>query len=109
MPEPMRDDVRLLGRLLGDVLRDAGGQDLLDDVEKLRHAVIDARRHPETGSLDDIAAMVAAWPLDRAEQVASAFTVYFHMANLAEELQRIRALRERDTEERPLEESLAAT
>ena len=109
MPEPMRHDVRLLGSLLGEVLRDTGGQDLLDDVEKLRHAVIDARRHPGSGSLDDIAAMVADWPLDRAEQVASAFTVYFHLANLAEELQRIRALRERDTDDRPLEESLAET
>jgi phosphoenolpyruvate carboxylase len=109
MPEPMRDDVRLLGSLLGDVLRDAGGQDLLDDVEKLRHAVIEARRNPETSSLDDIAAMVAAWPLDRAEQVASAFTVYFHLANLAEEHQRIRTLRERDTDGHPLAESLAAT
>ncbi len=109
MPGPMRRDVRLLGSLLGEVLRDAGGQDLLDDVEQLRHAVIEARRHPESVSLDDIAAMVAAWPLDRAEQVARAFTVYFHLANQAEEQQRIRALREGDTEERPLEESLAAT
>jgi phosphoenolpyruvate carboxylase len=109
MPEPMRHDVRLLGRLLGDVLRDAGGQDLLDDVERLRHAVIEVRRAPETSSLDDISEMVAAWPLDRAEQVASAFTVYFHLANLAEEHQRIRALRERDTGSEPLPESLAAT
>jgi phosphoenolpyruvate carboxylase len=114
MPEPMRRDVRLLGSLLGDVLRDAGGQDLLDDVEKLRHAVIDVRRDPQSrepgaGSLDDIAVMVAGWPLDRAEQVASAFTVYFHLANLAEEHQRIRSLRERDTGDRPLSESLAAT
>jgi phosphoenolpyruvate carboxylase len=109
MPEPMRHDVRLLGSLLGEVLRDAGGQELLDDVEQLRHAVIEARRHPESGSLDDIAAMVAAWPLERAEQVASAFTVYFHLANLAEEQQRIRALRERSTEDSPVEESLAAT
>ncbi|HEX4255315.1 MAG TPA: phosphoenolpyruvate carboxylase [Streptosporangiaceae bacterium] len=109
MPEPMRHDVRLLGSLLGDVLRDAGGQDLLDDVEKLRHAVIEVRRDPEASSLDDITAMVGAWPLDRAEQVASAFTVYFHLANLAEEHQRIRTLRERDNGDRPLSESLAAT
>jgi phosphoenolpyruvate carboxylase len=109
MPEPMRRDVRLLGSLLGEVLRDAGGQDLLDDVERLRHAVIDVRRNPETSSLDNIAALVASWPLDRAEQVASAFTVYFHLANLAEEHQRIRALRERDTQGHPLPESLAAT
>jgi phosphoenolpyruvate carboxylase len=110
MPEPMRRDIRLLGSLLGEVLRDAGGQDLLDDVEKLRHAVIGARRTDAAdGQPEEIARMVAAWPLQRAEQVASAFTVYFHLANLAEEHQRIRALRERDSGAQPLPESLAAT
>ncbi|HYZ56767.1 MAG TPA: phosphoenolpyruvate carboxylase [Streptosporangiaceae bacterium] len=113
MPEPMRHDVRLLGSLLGEVLSQAGGQDLLEDVEKLRRAVIDARRAagPEPGSgdpLDEIARLVASWPLQRAEEVARAFTVYFHLANLAEEHQRIRALRERDTGAEPLAESLAA-
>jgi len=110
MPEPMRRDVRLLGSLLGEVLRDAGGQGLLDDVERLRHAVIDARRGAGSdGQHEEIATMVASWPLDRAEQVASAFTVYFHLANLAEEHQRIRALRDRDSGAEPLPESLAAT
>ncbi len=117
MPEPMRRDIRLLGRLLGEVLSQAGGQDLLDDVEQLRHAVIEVRRSaaagipdPDAGgSVDGIAALVASWPLDRAEQVASAFTVYFHLANLAEEHQRIRALRERDVAGHPLPESLEAT
>jgi phosphoenolpyruvate carboxylase len=119
MPEPMRRDVRLLGSLLGGVLSETGGQELLDDVEQLRHAVIESRRadaaqldgeRPEPGSsLDEIAALVASWPLDRAEQVASAFTVYFHLANLAEEHQRIRALRERDLPGHPLPESLEAT
>jgi phosphoenolpyruvate carboxylase len=123
MPEPMRRDVRLLGSLLGGVLSEAGGQGLLDDVEQLRHAVIESRRaeaaqlngqldggQPEPGSSpDDIAALVASWPLERAEQVASAFTVYFHLANLAEEHQRIRALRERDVPGHPLPESLEAT
>ena len=52
--------------------------------------------------------MVAAWPLERAEAVAHAFTVYFHLANLAEEHQRIRTLRERDTGDQPVRESLAA-
>jgi phosphoenolpyruvate carboxylase len=105
----MRRDVRLLGGLLGDVLRESGGQDLLDDVERLRHAVIAARR-PGSDDSDHarIAAMVASWPLQRAEAVAQAFTVYFHLANLAEEQQRIRTLRERDTGAEPLRESLAA-
>ena len=88
----------MLGDVLGDVLRESGGQDLLDDTERLRHAVIAARR---PGSRERRRAadreLVASWPLDRAEAVARAFTVYFHLANLAEEQQRIRTLRERDT------------
>jgi phosphoenolpyruvate carboxylase len=116
VPAPMRRDVRLLGDLLGEVLRESGGQDLLDDVERLRRAVI-AARHAEqarpagkAGQPDPLRAigeMVAAWPLDRAEAVAHAFTVYFHLANLAEEHQRIRTLRERDTGDQPVRESLA--
>ena len=43
LPAPMRRDVRLLGDLLGEAIRDTGGQDLLDDVERLRRAVIAAR------------------------------------------------------------------
>jgi phosphoenolpyruvate carboxylase len=107
LPEPMRNDVRRLGDLLGEVIRESGphGPDLLDDVERLRHAVIAGRREP---AAEAIAELVAAWDLDRAEQVANAFTVYFHLANLAEEHQRIRILRERDTGDAPVRESLAA-
>ncbi|WP_285579486.1 phosphoenolpyruvate carboxylase [Actinoallomurus iriomotensis] len=105
MPEPLRADVRLLSSLLGQVLVEYGGQDLLDDVEALRHAVIAARRDEK--DVDDVAAIVSGWPLDRAELVARAFTVYFHLTNLAEEHQRIRTLRERDTGEEPLRESVA--
>ena len=140
MPEPMRRDVRLLGDLLGEVLRESGGQDLLDDVERLRLAVIAARHPPppddappgsavspddgadlpgdEIADLagdqiadlagDEIAALVAGWPLDRAELVARAFTVYFHLTNLAEEQHRVRALRERDAGAAPVRESLAS-
>ena len=134
LPGPMRRDVRLLGDMLGEVLRESGGQDLLDDVERLRQAVIAARSsHGPDGASpdgaspdgassdgdtaashadpagDEIAALVASWPLDRAELVARAFTVYFHLTNLAEELQRVRALRERDTGQAPVRESLAAS
>jgi len=115
LPEPMRRDVRLLGDILGEVVRDSAGPGLLADVERLRHAVIDARRgwredDPDRGDPagDAIAGLVASWTLERAEQVARAFTVYFHLANLAEEHQRIRILRERDTGQEPVRESLAA-
>ena len=111
----MRRDVRLLGDILGEVIRDSAGPGLLADVERLRHAVIDARRgwredDPDRGdpTPNAIAGLVASWTLERAEQVARAFTVYFHLANLAEEHQRIRILRERDTGQEPVRESLAA-
>ncbi|MGD0556025.1 MAG: phosphoenolpyruvate carboxylase [Streptosporangiaceae bacterium] len=109
MPEAMRRDVRLLGDVLGQVISEAGGDDLLRDVEKLRHAVIAARSgaQPSGGEQTDIEALVAAWPVERAELVARAFTVYFHLANLAEELHRIRTLRERDTGDEPLKDSIA--
>ena len=108
MPSAMRRDVRMLGEILGQVISESDGQDLLADVEDLRNRVIDARLD-ETGAGDDeIAALVSGWPLSRAEAVARAFTVYFHLANLAEEHQRVRTLRERDTGERPVRESLAA-
>jgi phosphoenolpyruvate carboxylase len=115
VPASMRADVRLLGDILGQVISESGGSDLLDDVERLRHAVIAARASDSSSgddaarrADDDIAALVAGWPLERADAVARAFTVYFHLANLAEEHFRIRTLRERDTGGEPMRESLAA-
>src|SRR5579859_3650858 len=107
IPEPLRRDVRLLGGLLGQVIAEQGGDDLLRDVEQLRRLVISARHT----AVDErrAEALVAAWSIERAEQVARAFTCYFHLANLAEEHQRVRALRERDQGPDPLPESLAAT
>jgi phosphoenolpyruvate carboxylase len=116
LPETMRRDVRLLGDILGEVITEsdvAHGPELLADVERLRHAVIAARQVPDRASPeaaaagDAIAALVASWSRPRAAEVARAFTVYFHLANLAEEQQRVRTLRERDSGDRPPRESLA--
>ena len=113
LPESMRRDVRLLGEVLGEVISESDGADLLADVERLRHAVIAARSAADRGSAqaaaagDEIMALVSAWSWDRAELVARAFTVYFHLVNLAEEEQRVRALRQRDSGDRPPRESLA--
>jgi phosphoenolpyruvate carboxylase len=111
LPEPMRRDVRLLGDILGEIIRDSGGPELLADVERLRRAVIEARQREEhhlAAAGDEIVRLVSSWSLEQAEQVARAFAVYFHLANLAEEHQRIRNLRERDTGTEPVRESLAA-
>ena len=113
LPETMRRDVRLLGDILGEIITESDGPDLLADVERLRRAVIAARRVPDRASAeaaaagDAIAALVGSWSRPRAEQVARAFTVYFHLANLAEEQQRVRTLRERDSGDSPPRESLA--
>ncbi|MFC6080802.1 phosphoenolpyruvate carboxylase [Sphaerisporangium aureirubrum] len=106
MPDELRADVRLLGELLGRVIAEDGGPDLLADVERLRKAVIAARRREKP--VDEVAEMVAGWPIERAVQIARAFTCYFHLVNLAEEHFRIRTLRARDTGEEPLPESLDA-
>ncbi|PZG47581.1 phosphoenolpyruvate carboxylase [Spongiactinospora gelatinilytica] len=106
MPDELRADVRMLGELLGQVIAEHGGPGLLADVERLRKGVIAARRRQKP--IDEIATMVARWPVDRAVQIARAFTCYFHLANLAEEHYRIRTLRARDTGDAPLPESLAA-
>ncbi|GAB4086894.1 phosphoenolpyruvate carboxylase [Myceligenerans cantabricum] len=96
IPDPLRDDVRLLGGLLGDILREAGGQELLDDVERLRELTIHAYGNGHDGALAEAAELVDGFTLERAEQVARAFTCYFHLANLAEEFHRVRVLRTRE-------------
>jgi phosphoenolpyruvate carboxylase len=92
----LRSDVSLLGRLLGQVLRESGGEDLLQDVERLRALVIDAYESDDDTSIGDAETLVQALTPGRAEQVARAFTCYFHLTNLAEEHHRVRVLRARE-------------
>ena len=107
IPDELRRDVRLLGGLLGQVIAEQGGTDLLDDVEKLRRLVIAAR----SSAREETAAeeLVSSWSVKRTEQVARAFTCYFHLANLAEEHHRARVLRDAQHGADPMPESIAAT
>lgn len=102
---PLHDDVRRLGALLGQVVAESGGTDLYDDVEALRRSVRDVRRGD---AATDPQQLVDALDLDQAERVARAFTVLFHLVNLAEERHRVRVLRHRDRFDRdPSRDSLA--
>ncbi|WP_155865255.1 phosphoenolpyruvate carboxylase [Gryllotalpicola ginsengisoli] len=96
----LRSDVRLLGELLGRVLADAGGPELLDDVEHLRALTIAAYEDGDLARFEEAERLVASFSPERAEQVARAFTAYFHLVNLAEEQHRIRRLRGRDVKGR---------
>ena len=91
----LRGDVGYLGGLLGRVLRESGGDDLLEDVERLRAAVIDAYEGGDASAVDRAEAIVESLSPERAEEVARAFTCYFHLSNLAEEHHRVRVLRHR--------------
>jgi phosphoenolpyruvate carboxylase len=96
IPERMRADVRLLGSLLGRVLRESGSPGLYEDVERLRLATIHAYTDETPEAFETAAQIADSFTLERADEVARAFTAYFHLVNLAEEHQRVRILRERD-------------
>ncbi|WP_194395802.1 phosphoenolpyruvate carboxylase [Microbacterium atlanticum] len=96
IPEQMRGDVRMLGTLLGQVLRESGSAGLYEDVERLRTATIQAYTDETPEAFARAAAIAESFTVARADEVARAFTAYFHLVNLAEEHQRVRILRERD-------------
>ncbi|MBV9583197.1 MAG: phosphoenolpyruvate carboxylase [Chloroflexi bacterium] len=103
----LRDDVRLLGELVGDVLREQGGQELFDDVEHIRTAAIELRSGH--GSEQSLLEWAGAQSTHRLMQLVRAFSTYFHVINLAEQHHRVRTLRERErTSPGPLHESVAA-
>jgi phosphoenolpyruvate carboxylase len=108
VPAALRRDVGYLGRLLGRVLVESGGSDLLDEVERLRLASIAFRQDPTEARRRTVTEMVAALDVERAALVARAFTIYFHLVNLAEERHRVRALRERARGPEPVPESIEA-
>ncbi|HEY0584401.1 MAG TPA: phosphoenolpyruvate carboxylase, partial [Chloroflexota bacterium] len=103
----LRDDVRLLGELVGDVLREQGGTDLFEDVEFVRQAAIELRS--SGGSDQALLRWAEQQSTLRLLQLVRAFSVYFHLINLAEQHHRVRTLRERQRARRqPLHESVGA-
>ncbi|WP_435154903.1 phosphoenolpyruvate carboxylase [Haladaptatus sp. DFWS20] len=103
----VRQDVRELGGLLGDVLSRLGSEEAFETVETLRTGAIDYRRG-ETASRDEIRDEISDLSPELSGHVARAFATYFELINLAEERQRVRAIRE-GTQEGTLDDSLRAT
>jgi phosphoenolpyruvate carboxylase len=106
-PAPLRRDVRHLSTILGRVLVETEGPDLLEDVERLRRATIALRRAPGAERRVAVHRVVRSLSAERASQVARAFTCYFQLANLAEERHRVRELLAR-SRAGALEESIEA-
>lgn len=89
----LREDVHQLGALVGDVLREQGGDGLYDLVEGDRVAAISHRQDvvPAEGSL---MMRVAGRPPEQARDLVRAFSTWFQTVNLAERVHRIRRRRE---------------
>src|ERR1044072_2413077 len=94
---PLRRDVRSLGRLLGEVLKQQGGKDLFDRVEHLRQLAIQHRELQGAPHHDSEANLRAQYELMNQAQLAiqglsvseayeltKAFSIYFELTNLAE-------------------------
>ena len=85
---PLRRDVRSLGMLLGQVLREQAGDELFAEVEELRQIAIRRREaDPQKGGSEPfVAALGSAHSLDlvQAYRLARAFAFYFELINLAE-------------------------
>ena len=78
----LRSDVRKLGDLLGQSLVRQEGQELLDLVESVRKAV------REGGGIE----LLEKLSVEDSVQLVRAFSTYFHLANVAEQVHRARVL-----------------
>jgi phosphoenolpyruvate carboxylase len=87
---PLRRDVRSLGILLGRVLVEQSGQQLLEVVEQLRRLLISQREQPQPSGdslnpqMTEARRIVAGLSTDEAYRVTKAFSIYFELTNLAE-------------------------
>ena len=105
----MRQDVRLLGDLVGQVIREQGGDRLFECVETARQAAI-RRREGVEGAAGQVEAALQDLSATEAAEVVRAFSTYFQVVNLAERVHRIRRGRDRAREGGvPQEGSLADT
>lgn len=91
--QALRDDVRTLGTLVGELLKEQGGSELFDFVEDARLRAIRRREDNEKPG-EELADLVRNLDLDFALEVIRSFSTYFQMVNTAEKVHRIRRRRE---------------
>ena len=91
--QSLRDDVRTLGALVGDLIREQSGEELFDIVENARLRAIRRREGNEIPG-EDLASLVEDLDPDLTLQLIRSFSTYFQMVNTAEKVHRIRRRRE---------------
>ena len=91
--QALADDVRTLGEMVGDLIREQGGDELYEIVENSRLRAIRRREGGETSG-EGLADLVGGLNPKLALQVIRGFATYFQMVNTAEKVHRIRRRRE---------------
>ncbi|MEA1904094.1 MAG: phosphoenolpyruvate carboxylase [Actinomycetota bacterium] len=87
--DALRTDIRRLGNQLGDALVRQHGQDLLDLVEQVRALGKSARRGGSTDAMDKLDKLLSELPTHQVIPLVRAFTTYFYLANVCEQVHRI--------------------
>jgi phosphoenolpyruvate carboxylase len=107
--QTLRREIDHLGRLFGEVIRQFDGDDAFELVEEVRRQSR-ALQDDTTGEHRDLDKLLSGLDADQLETVIRAFSTFLELANLAEDRQRVRALRswERDAHPAPRKESIRA-
>jgi phosphoenolpyruvate carboxylase len=83
---PLREDVRLLGRILGDILRDQEGEESYQLIDSVRRAAVRFRNTQDERDGETLEQMLDALPPTDALAVVRAFSYFSQLANIAEDL-----------------------
>ena len=109
--QPLIDDIRLLGRILGDVIREQEGQAAFDLIEQVRTLSVAFRRNDDQDADKSLKKLLKGLSGDQTVSVIRAFTYFSHLANLAEDRHHIRRREVHDragnTQEGSIEVALA--
>ncbi|MDR5832343.1 phosphoenolpyruvate carboxylase [Caballeronia sp. LP006] len=91
--KPLQEDIRLLGRLLGDVLKEQEGEAVFDLVELVRQTAVNYRRGADHGVAASLGSQLRELSAEDAVSVVRAFSYFSHLANIAEDRHHIRRRR----------------
>ena len=97
----LRSLVKILGTLVGDVLREQEGADVLEAVETLRKGYIKLRKQDDSNERQRLTRIVENLSPDKLTHVVRAFSIYFSLVNIAEEIHQHHARHERCLDKEP--------
>src|SRR4051812_10623153 len=91
----LRNDIRLLGRILGDTVRDQEGDDVFDLVERIRQTSIRFHRDDDRPARRELETILDSMSTSETVLIVRAFSYFSHLANIAEDQNNIRQMRAR--------------